>query len=437
MTVYDGVTSLGSIIAGSNGVWSFTTADLNAGVHSFTATETISGFTGEASSVLSVTIDTVAPVAPVIASFSNDSGAAGDGITNDNTLTLTGTAEANATVKVYDGVNLLGSATANGAGAWSFTTAALTNGAHSLSATASDVAGNTSASSTALSVTIDTVASVVDQVTAGPAAGTEFPGETIVVTVTLDEVVIVTGTPTLALNSGGTAIYSGGSGTDTLTFNYIVGANDTTVSALTITAVNLPGGTSIDDEAGNAADLSGALVTFPELQIDPSGTPVINGFSPDTNVVGDGVTSASTLTLTGTATANSTVTVYSGAISLGTTVADGNGAWNFTASGLSNGVHSFTATETISGNTSASSTALSVTIDTVAPVVPTIASFSTDSNVAGDGITNDNTLTLTGTAEANATVKVYDGANLLGSVNADGQGPGASRPRRSPTAPTA
>ena len=34
--------------------------------------------------------------------------------------------------------------------------------------------------------------------------------------------------------------------------------------------------------------------------------------------------------------------------------------------------------------------------------------------MVGDGITNDNTLTLTGTAEANSTVKVYDGATLLG-----------------------
>ena len=81
--------------------------------------------------------------------------------------------------------------------------------------------------------------------------------------------------------------------------------------------------------------------------------------------------------------------------------------------------------------------ALSVTIDTTAPVAPSIASFSTDSGVAGDGITNDNTLTLTGTAEANATVKVYDGANLLGSVTANGQGPGAIPPRRLPMAPTA
>ena len=65
------------------------------------------------------TIDTTAPVAPTIASFSTDSGTVGDGITNDNTLTLTGTAEANATVKVFDGATLLGSAVANGSGAWS------------------------------------------------------------------------------------------------------------------------------------------------------------------------------------------------------------------------------------------------------------------------------------------------------------------------------
>ena len=94
----------------------------------------------------------------MIASFSTDSGVAGDGITNDNTLTLTGTAQANSTVRVYDGATLLGTATANGSGAWSFTTAALADGAHSLTATATDAAGNVSAASAALSVTIDTAA---------------------------------------------------------------------------------------------------------------------------------------------------------------------------------------------------------------------------------------------------------------------------------------
>ena len=80
---------------------------------------------------------------------------AGDHITNDNTLTLTGTAEAGSTVKVYDGATLLGSATANGSGAWSYTTAALANGGHSLTATATDAAGNTGVASAALAVTID------------------------------------------------------------------------------------------------------------------------------------------------------------------------------------------------------------------------------------------------------------------------------------------
>ena len=139
------------------------------GLHNFTATDTVSGSTSAAFGAMNVTIDTVAPVAPSIASFSTDSGMVGDRITNDNTLTLTGTAEANATVKVYDGATLLGSATANGSGAWSYTTAALTNGAHSLTATASDAAANTGAASAALSVTIDTVA---------PSAPTHRPTDT-------------------------------------------------------------------------------------------------------------------------------------------------------------------------------------------------------------------------------------------------------------------
>src|SRR5439155_14236323 len=113
---------------------------------------------GAASTALSVTVDTVAPNAPVISSFSNDSGALGDGITNDNTLILTGTAAANSTVSVYDGTTLRGTATANGSGAWSFTTGTLADASHSFTAKATDAAGNTSAASTALSVTVDTVA---------------------------------------------------------------------------------------------------------------------------------------------------------------------------------------------------------------------------------------------------------------------------------------
>src|SRR5262249_39265497 len=152
-------------------------------------------------------------------------------------------------------------------------------------------------------------------------------------------------------------------------------------------------------------------------------SPTIASYSTDSNVVGDGVTNDNTLTLTGTAEANATVKIFDGANLLGSVTANGAGAWSFTTAALTNGAHSLTATAMdVAGNSSAASSVVSVTIDTVAPVSPTIASYSTDSNVLGAGITNDNTLTLTGTAEANATVKVFDGANLLGSVTANGVG---------------
>ena len=277
-------------MANGSGAWSYTTAALANGAHSLTATATdAAGNTGVASSALSVTIDTTAPVAPSITSFSPDTGTVGDGITTANVLTLTGTAEANATVKIFDGATLLGSAVANGSGAWTYTTAALANGAHSLTATATDAAGNTGAASAAL--------------------------------------------------------------------------------AVTVTA--------------------------------PPGAPTITSFSPDTGVVGDGITDPAILTLTGTAVANSTVNVYDGTTLLGTATANASGAWSFVTVPLPDGLHSFTATDTVSGVTSAASVAMSVTVDTVAPAAPTIASFSTDSGTVGDHITNDTTLTLTGTAEAN------------------------------------
>ena len=78
---------------------------------------------------------------------------------------MTGTAEANSVVKVYDGATLLNSVTADGTGAWSYTTVALADGAHSLTATATDAAGNAGVASAALSVTVDTVAPTAPSIT--------------------------------------------------------------------------------------------------------------------------------------------------------------------------------------------------------------------------------------------------------------------------------
>src|SRR5205807_2553278 len=145
-------------------------------------------------------------------------------------------------------------------------------------------------------------------------------------------------------------------------------------------------------------------------------SPTVASFSPDTGIIGDGITSATVLTLAGSAEANSTVKVYDGAALLGSVAAAASGAWSYGTTGtLANGAHSFTATATdAAGNTGAVPAALAVSVDSVAPAVPSIAAFSPDTGVVGDGITSATTLTLTGSAEANSTVKVYDGAALLG-----------------------
>ena len=66
-------------------------------------------------------------------------------------VTLVGSAEANATINVYDGGSaLVGAVEANSSGAWTLTTGSLSTGAHAFTATATDGAGNTSVASQAV-----------------------------------------------------------------------------------------------------------------------------------------------------------------------------------------------------------------------------------------------------------------------------------------------
>jgi hypothetical protein len=92
-------------------------------------------------------------IAPVIKSISPDTGTVGDGITDVNELMLVGTAGANSTVNVFDGTTLLGATTANSSGAWAFEAKALSNGAHSFTATSADATG-TSPVSAPMGVTV-------------------------------------------------------------------------------------------------------------------------------------------------------------------------------------------------------------------------------------------------------------------------------------------
>lgn len=174
--VYDGAEVLGFAVANHNGSWSFATAALTEGAHSFTVkARDKAGNTSSASAALSVTIDTTPPSAPSIIGFSEDTGTTGDGLTTDEDLTLTGTAEANATIEVFDDTESLGTVVADGSGDWSLATGLLSVGAHSFTAVATDPAGNTGPASTALPVTIARV--VFDLTTLAPSQGFIIQGD--------------------------------------------------------------------------------------------------------------------------------------------------------------------------------------------------------------------------------------------------------------------
>lgn len=104
-------------------------------------------------------VDTVAPAAPSTPDLdvTSDSGISStDDITNDNTPLIVGTAEVGATVTLYEGLTMLGTDIADGAGNWGITSAPLSDGVHTLTAIATDPAGNSSPTSGSLPITIDT-----------------------------------------------------------------------------------------------------------------------------------------------------------------------------------------------------------------------------------------------------------------------------------------
>ena len=109
-------------------------------------------------------------------------------------------------------------------------------------------------------IVIDTTAPTVTNVTSTLANGVYSVGQVIPVTVTFSGAVTVTGTPQLTLETGTTdrtVNYTSGSGTNTLTFDYIVQAGDTSpdLDYTSTTALALNGGT-IKDAATNDATLT-------------------------------------------------------------------------------------------------------------------------------------------------------------------------------------
>ncbi|MDC6170173.1 beta strand repeat-containing protein, partial [Paucibacter sp. XJ19-41] len=156
--------------------------------------------------------------------------------------------------------------------------------------TLTDSAGNDAVLTHALvadnaSYRVDTTDPTVSSVSSTTAAGSYGVGQVISIQVVFSESVTVTGTPQLTLETGTTdraVNYSGGTGTNTLTFSYTVQAGDTSADLdyLSTAALSLNGGT-IRDAAGNNATLTlpspggaGSLGANEAIVIDTSAPPV-------------------------------------------------------------------------------------------------------------------------------------------------------------------
>src|SRR5215218_3623911 len=126
--------------------------------------------------------------------------------------------------------------------------------------------------------------------------------------------------------------------------------------------------------------------------------------------------------VSGSAERGSTVELFEGTTSKGTTKADpSTGAWSIALSGLSDGAHTYTAKATNVAGTSTASSPVSITVDTVKPSAPTIDSpadnsYDTDGNIGFDGY-----------ADRGSTVKVYqDGATTAAGSYATANTSGAA-----------
>ncbi|KFC61709.1 Autotransporter beta-domain protein [Devosia sp. LC5] len=195
--------------------------------------------------------DTTAPAAPVITAPANGA------IIHDSTPTISGTAEANATVTLtIDGVPA-GNATAAG-GAWAFASALLADGPHRVTATATDAASNVSPAS---AETVFTVGQVSTTVSLAASVPTSTLGQAVLFTATLSGGVAPTGSveffdgatslgsvplsgveASLSLSTLGvgphsiTAVYSGDTDNASSTSGIVAHSVDQIVTTLTLAA---------------------------------------------------------------------------------------------------------------------------------------------------------------------------------------------------------
>ena len=179
------------------------------------------------------------------------------------------------------------------------------------------------------------------------------------------------------------------------------------------------------DLAGNRSAASDVFVLTPDFTAPAK--PVITGISDDTGSSNsDGVTNDQHITISGTAEANAAVEVSSQYGSIRSTLADANGDWilDITDISLFEIVVNLTAKAVdLAGNRSAASDVFVLTPDFTAPAKPVITGISDDTGSSNsDGVTNDEHITISGTAEANAAVEVSSQYGSIRSTLADANG---------------
>jgi hypothetical protein len=156
----------------AGGTWTFTPATaLSEGTHNLVISATDpAGNSSLVNPTLTFTVDTVAPVAPLVISVADDVGTKQTPLssgqsTDDTTPSFTGSTEPNALISVYDNGTLLTQIAADGTGAWTYTPPALSEGSHGFTFTATDAAGNVGPASTPFTVVVDTTKPSVPLIT--------------------------------------------------------------------------------------------------------------------------------------------------------------------------------------------------------------------------------------------------------------------------------
>ncbi|CHQ84984.1 large repetitive protein [Salmonella enterica subsp. enterica serovar Typhi] len=432
--ILDNGVEIGSATVDQSGNWRFTpNTPLESNAHIFTAVATDpAGNSGQLSDGFTLNIDAQAPDVPVITSVIDDNNQPTVPVlpgqsTDDRQPILNGTGEPGATITIFDNGTPLGTAQVGENGSWTFPVPRnLSEGSHNLTVSATDPAGNTSAVSAPWTIVVDITPPAIPVLTSVVDDQPGITGNLVSGQLTNDA------TPTL-----------NGRGEAGATINVYLDGNPASIGTTTVNSdgtwsftpqTPLANGShtftlSATDPAGNSSAVSSGFV----LTIDttPPAAPVIasvaDNTAPVTGIVPNGGSTNETRpTLSGTGEAGTTISIYNGSALVGTAQVQANGSWSFTPStSLGAGVWNLTATATdAAGNTSAASEIRSFTIDTTAPAAPVIDTVYDGTgpitgNLSSGQITDEARPVISGTREANTTIRLYDNGTLLAEIPAD------------------